>query len=86
MGVLPMEFQPGEDAKSLKLTGKETFHIEGLRQAIADRKCAKVTAVDSDGGQKEFNVIVRVDTPQEAEYFRHGGILQYVLRQVAATA
>jgi aconitate hydratase len=86
MGVLPMQFQAGETAQSLGLTGKETFQIEGLQSAIAGGKTAKVTATADDGSKKEFTVIVRVDTPQEAEYFRHGGILQYVLRQVAAAA
>jgi aconitate hydratase A / 2-methylisocitrate dehydratase len=86
MGVLPMQFQAGETAQSLGLTGKESFQIEGLQLAIAGGKTAKVTATADDGSKKEFTVIVRVDTPQEAEYFRHGGILQYVLRQVAAAA
>jgi aconitate hydratase len=86
MGVLPMQFQAGENAASLKLTGKETFLIEGIREAVVDRKPATVTAVDADGHKKEFDVLVRVDTPQEAEYFRHGGILQYVLRQLATAA
>ncbi len=86
MGVLPMQYLKDDTAASLKLTGKETFHIEGIRGAVNDRKLAHVTAIDSDGCKKEFDVLVRVDTPQEAEYFRHGGILPYVLRQVAATA
>jgi aconitate hydratase len=86
MGVLPMQFQPGENAQSVGLTGKEAFRIDGLREAVAERKPAKVTATDGEGVEKVFDVLVRVDTPQEAEYFRHGGILQYVLRQVAATA
>jgi aconitate hydratase len=86
MGVLPMQFQPGENAQSLGLTGKESFRIEGLQSAIAGGKTATVTATSDDGSKKQFTVLVRVDTPQEAEYFRHGGILQYVLRQVAAAA
>jgi len=86
MGVLPMQFQAGENAQSLGLTGKESFQIDGLQSAIAGGKTAKVTATSDDGSKKEFTVLVRVDTPQEAEYFRHGGILQYVLRQVAAAA
>jgi aconitate hydratase len=84
MGVLPMQFQPGENVQSLELTGRETFQIDGLRSAIAGGKTAYVTATADDGTKKEFTVLVRVDTPKEAEYFRHGGILQYVLRQVAA--
>jgi aconitate hydratase len=86
MGVLPMQFQPGETAQSLGLTGRESFQIDGLQAAIAGAKTAQVTATAEDGTVKHFSVLVRVDTPQEAEYFRHGGILQYVLRQVAAAA
>jgi aconitate hydratase len=86
MGVLPMQFQAGETAQSLGLTGKESFQVTGLQSAIAGGKTAHVTATADDGSKKEFTVLVRVDTPQEAEYFRHGGILQYVLRQVAAAA
>jgi aconitate hydratase len=86
MGVLPMQFQAGENAQSLELTGKESFQIHGLQSAIAGGKTAQVTATADDGSTKEFTVVVRVDTPQEAEYYRHGGILQYVLRQVAAAA
>ncbi len=86
MGVLPLQFLPGETAQTLKLTGKELFHIEDLRAGVAGSGKAKVTALDADGNTKIFNVQVRVDTPQEAEYFRHGGILPFVLRQLAATA
>jgi aconitate hydratase len=86
MGVLPLQFYAGDNAQSLGLTGKEAFRIDGLREGIAGSKIAKVTAMAADGSAKTFDVLVRVDTPQEAEYFRHGGILQYVLRQVAATA
>jgi aconitate hydratase len=86
MGVLPVQFLAGENAQSLGLTGKESFQFDGLRKAIAGGKTAKVTATGADGSKKEFEVVVRVDTPQEAEYYRHGGILQYVLRQVAAAA
>jgi aconitate hydratase len=84
MGVLPLEFQAGENAAGLGLTGKETFHVEGVRSALdgAGRK-ATVRAVAGDGSQKTFTVTVRVDTPQEVEYYRSGGILPYVLRQLA---
>ncbi len=84
MGVLPLQFQPGESAQTLKLSGKETFHVENIRKAMAGDHIANVTAVDADGKTKQFEVQVRIDTPQENEYFRHGGILQYVLRQLAA--
>ena len=84
MGVLPLQFLAGENAASLKLTGKELFHVEGVREAILAGVKVKVTALDADGREKRFEVQSRVDTPQEAEYFRHGGILPYVLRQLAA--
>ncbi len=86
MGVLPLQYQPGENAASLKLTGKELFHVNGVRGALSGLGCASVTAVAADGTEKKFDVQVRVDTPQEAEYFRHGGILPYVLRQLAGAA
>jgi len=83
MGVLPLEFLPEQNAQSLGLTGKEVFHIEGVAEAIAGTKQARVRAVAPDGSEKRFEVKVRVDTPAEAEYYRYGGILPYVLRQVA---
>jgi aconitate hydratase len=84
MGVLPLQFQAGETAASLGLTGKETFHIEGVKASLngGGRK-AEVRAVADDGAEKKFTVVVRVDTPQEVEYYRNGGILPYVLRQLA---
>jgi aconitate hydratase len=85
MGVLPLQFMYGENAASLQLTGRESFSVEGVREALgggAERR-AHVRAVDDAGGQKNFDVLVRVDTPQEVEYFRYGGILPYVLRQIA---
>jgi aconitate hydratase len=81
MGILPLEFQPGETASSLGLTGEETFTIEGLAEAIASRK-AVVKARRKDGTVQSFTATVRIDTPQEREYYRHGGILSYVLRQL----
>ncbi len=81
MGVLPLEFPRGESAESLGLTGDETFDVEspeGKRQV-------KVTAVKPDGATAEFDATVRIDTPQEFEYYRHGGILHYVLRQLAGS-
>ena len=82
MGVLPLQFQDGQNAQSLGLTGRETFDISGLDGGGA--KVAKVTARGDDGKAVEFAVRVRIDTPKELEYFRHGGILQYVLRSLAA--
>ena len=87
MGVLPLEFQVGQNAASLKLTGKETYSITGIRPALVDgggNHQAMVRAVADDGSEKRFPVNVRVDTPQEAEYYRYGGILPYVLRQIAS--
>jgi aconitate hydratase len=85
MGVLPLQFPAGENAASLGLTGKETFHIEGVKASLngGGRK-GTVRAVSDDGAEKTFTAVVRVDTPQEVEYYRNGGILPYVLRQLAA--
>jgi aconitate hydratase len=84
MGVLPLQFLDGQNAASLKLTGRETYHIEGVRAALEDGvRNAKVRAVADDGKETTFTATVRVDTPQEVEYFRNGGILPYVLRQLA---
>ncbi len=83
MGVLPLEFLPEQNAASLGLTGCETFHIEGVREAIGGSRRARVRAVAQDDAERSFEVTVRVDTPQEAEYYRNGGILPYVLRQLA---
>jgi aconitate hydratase len=81
MGVVPLQFLHGQNAQSLGLTGKEVFSIGGL--ATGDAKEVKVTAKPESGKPIEFTVRVRIDTPKEREYFRHGGILQYVLRQLA---
>ncbi len=83
MGVLPLQFLQGENAASLKLTGKELFHITGVREAVESGKPVSIKAIASDGSETEFEAMPRVDTPQEAEYFRNGGILPYVLRQLA---
>jgi aconitate hydratase len=82
MGVLPLEFAPGENPKSLGLTGLEIFDFEGLAQKFEPRKKINVTARDAAGEVKYFSAIARVDTPFEVAYYRHGGILQYVLRQM----
>jgi aconitate hydratase len=83
MGVLPLQFLEGESAQSLQLTGKETYRVEGVAKALSGGARVAVRA-SGDGAEKRFEVQVRVDTPQEAEYFRNGGILPYVLRQLAA--
>jgi aconitate hydratase len=81
MGVLPLEFEAGQDAKSLGLTGKETFDIAGIGEGLAPAKKVGVTA-SGDGPAKKFTAVVRIDTPNELDYYRHGGILTYVLRQL----
>jgi aconitate hydratase len=86
MGVLPIQFLEGENKETVGLTGQETYHIEGVPGAIASGGRAVVRAVAADGSEKRFEVAVRIDTPQEIEYYRNGGILPYVLRQVAASA
>jgi len=82
MGVLPLEFLPGENPQKLGLTGLEIFDIEGLTADFAPRMKIKVRARDSRGGVKNFTAVSRVDTPFEVAYYQHGGILQYVLRQM----
>jgi aconitate hydratase len=85
MGVLPMQFLPGENRESLGLTGFEKYSITGIPQAVSTGTKARVWA-KSDDGEKTFEVVVRIDTPQEVEYYRNGGILPYVVRQLAAKA
>jgi aconitate hydratase len=82
MGVLPLEFLPGETPKTLGLTGLEIFEIEGLAGNFEPRKKMKVRARDASGKEKHFTAIARIDTPFEVAYYQHGGILQYVLRQM----
>jgi len=84
MGVLPLEFLNGETRDSLGLTGQESYSVEGVKPAIEGAKLAVVRAVAPDGTQKQFQVRVRIDTPMEYEYYRNGGILPFVLRQLAA--
>jgi aconitate hydratase len=84
MGVLPLQFLPGQNAQSLGLTGREVFDITGL--SSGDAKNVQVTATPPDGKAISFVARVRIDTPKEREYYRHGGILQYVLRQLAGSA
>jgi len=86
MGVLPLQYLPGQSAASLGLDGHETFSVNGI-EAMNDGTQPKevtVRATKDDGSVTEFATRVRIDTPMEAEYYRHGGILRYVLRQLAA--
>ncbi|MDX1406177.1 MAG: aconitate hydratase AcnA [Woeseiaceae bacterium] len=82
MGVLPLQFMDGEGADTLGLTGKETFDISGHADARAET--VEVTATREDGEKVSFKARVRIDTPKERDYYEHGGILHYVLRQLAA--
>ncbi|MDJ0906044.1 MAG: aconitate hydratase AcnA [Woeseiaceae bacterium] len=82
MGVLPLQFKAGEDAASLGLTGTETFSISGHTDPSADT--VQVTATPEDGDPVTFEADIRIDTPKERDYYEHGGILHYVLRQLAA--
>ncbi len=84
MGVLPLEFLPGENRDSLGLTGEEEFAIEGISAGLEGSKTATVRAKSKDGAEKSFQVKIRLDTPKEIDYCRHGGILKFVLRQLAA--
>jgi len=88
MGILPLQFEEGQNVESLGLTGEEVFSFSGLTTLLAEKfangRTLTVTAASADGTTKRIATKVRIDTPQEIEYFEHGGILQYVLRQLAA--
>ena len=88
MGILPLQFEDGVNAESLGLTGEEVYDFPGLKNLLnaklAQGRTLRVCATAADGTVKEFDTKVRIDTPQEIEYYEHGGILQYVLRQLAA--
>jgi aconitate hydratase len=79
MGVLPLQYRPGESAASLGLTGEETFDIRGIEEINSGNVPNEVTVT---AGDKEFRAAVRIDTPGEADYYRHGGIMQFVLRSL----
>jgi len=85
MGVLPLQFKPGESAETLGLTGKETFEVQ-IDENIKPRQLVKVIATDENGNKKEFEAIARFDSEVEIDYYRHGGILQMVLREKLAQA
>jgi aconitate hydratase len=88
MGILPLQFEEGQNVESLGLTGEEVYDFAGLtdllKSKFANGRTLKVKTNTADGAIKEFNAKVRIDTPQEIEYYEHGGILLYVLRQLAA--
>ena len=88
MGILPLQFETGENAETLGLTGEETFAVEGLTAGMAagfrQGRSVSVVAEDATGKTRRFRATVRIDTPQEIRYYEHGGILPYVLRQLLA--
>ena len=86
MGVIPLQFPPGETVRTLALNGDETFDISGITDLNEGRtpRTVKVTATKPSGAVVEFDAVVRIDTPGEADYFRNGGIMQYVLRSLLA--
>jgi aconitate hydratase len=83
MGVLPLQFRDGESAAGLGLTGREAFDVTGIADGLVPRGEVRVRAAAPDGSAREFTARVRIDTPDELAYYRHGGILKYVLRQLA---
>jgi aconitate hydratase len=82
MGVLPLEFVAGESRITHGLTGFETFEIDGMSEEMKPHAVLTVRALSADGSQKTFKAVSRIDTPEEMSYYRHGGILPYVLRQL----
>jgi aconitate hydratase len=82
MGVLPCQFKDGTDAVTLKLDGTETYDLLGYEKGPAPRQDATLVIHRAGGATENVPVTVRIDTPIEVEYFRHGGILKYVLRQI----
>ena len=83
MGVLPLQFRDGENAATYRLTGREKYTIEGIA-ALQPRQDVKVTVTPDEGEEFSFTARCRIDTYNELEYFRSGGILHYVLRRLAA--
>ena len=82
MGLLPLQFTEGENAASLGLSGFETFDIQGIQNGITPGMTVTIRARGDDSKEKTFHAITRIDTPYEIQYYQHGGILQYVLRQL----
>jgi aconitate hydratase len=84
MGVLPLQFTSGDTRETLKLSGSETVNVMGIADGVTPGKKLQATVTYEDGSEKHITLLARIDTAGEAEYFRHGGILHYVLRQLAA--
>jgi aconitate hydratase len=85
MGVLPLQFAPGDRAATLGLTGRETYSLEGIAAGLAPRQRLTVVARHEDGRDQRFGVVARLDGPIEVDYYRQGGILPAVLRRLAAS-
>jgi aconitate hydratase len=83
MGVLPLQFEEGESLDSLDLSGRERFDVQGVADGLEPGKKLAARAVSDDGKETRFSVTARLDTPVEVEYYRHGGILPFVLRDLA---
>ena len=84
MGVLPLQFKEGMSGQTLKLDGTETFDVLGLDARLKPQQDLKVRITRANGQSEEISVICRIDTPIEVDYYQHGGILPYVLRQIVA--
>jgi aconitate hydratase len=82
MGVLPLQFRPGETATTLALTGRETYRVHGIAEGLKPGKQLEVVASGADGEERRFTVIARVDSDTDVDYYRHGGVLNFVLRQL----
>ncbi|HEU4463918.1 MAG TPA: aconitate hydratase, partial [Gemmatimonadota bacterium] len=82
MGVLPLQFEPGENREALGLTGEEIYAVRGIQDGLSIGSRVEIVARAADGKERSFRAIARIDTPVELEYYRHGGILPYVLRQI----
>ena len=85
MGILPLQYRPGDTAETLGLKGDEILGVGGIAAGLSPRKSVSVTATRADGTSVEFETIARLDTPVEVSYYENGGILQTVVRQLAAT-
>jgi aconitate hydratase len=86
MGVLPLQFMPGDSASSLGLTGRERYTIHGLADGLTPRQRLTVVAEADDGARRRFEAIARLDGPIDVDYYRQGGILPAVLRRLASEA
>lgn len=86
MGILPLQFLPGVNGDTLGLDGSEVFDITGIAAGLTPRVTVTVRARKADGTERTFEALARLDTPMDAEYFRHGGIMPYVVRRLVADA